>query len=96
MRFEWDDEKNRINKQKHGISFETAVRVWDDTNHFILPDLFAVDEERWIAIGDIGFMTVVVAVHTYRDRHHGEAIRIISARKATNSERRRYEQEVFG
>lgn len=91
MKFEWDDEKNRINKAKHGISFELAMQVWLDDNRLLVLDSSAPDEERWHAIGLLGPFTVVVAVHTYRGTEDQETVRIISARKATPRERRRYQ-----
>ncbi|MBQ6479625.1 MAG: BrnT family toxin [Anaerolineaceae bacterium] len=87
MQFEWDEEKNRINKIKHdGISFEYAVRVfldekrieWYDVNHSTLT------EDRWNAIGMVHDVLFVV----YTER--GERTRIISARRATKEEEREY------
>lgn len=87
MKFEWDEEKNRINKIKHdGISFEYAVRVfldekrieWYDVNHSTLA------EDRWNAIGMVHDVLFVV----YTER--GERTRIISARRATKEEEREY------
>ena len=50
--FEWDDEKSRVNIEKHGISFESARFVFADENHVILyDDIHSVNEERYIAIG---------------------------------------------
>jgi len=95
MRFEWDENKNRINKSKHGIDFEYAQRVWDDPNFLILIDINSSEEERWLAIGHVGHMSVVVAVHTYRGDDDDPVIRIISARKATKHERTRYEEEAL-
>jgi len=96
MRFEWDETKYRINRAKHGIEFEYAQRVWDDPHHLILIDIDSSEEERWLAIGNIGYMTIVVAVHTYRGDEDDPVIRIISARKATKHERARYEERAFG
>lgn len=53
MTFEWDEKKNNTNKNKHGVSFETAVRVFLDPNVIVVPDPF-VDEERWDALGFVG------------------------------------------
>jgi uncharacterized DUF497 family protein len=92
--FEWDQNKTRLNKSKHGLSFELASRVWDDPWHVILPENTYGGEERWLAIGSIGGITVIVVVHTYRLKHRGEVVRIISARKATPNERKLYEQST--
>lgn len=51
MIFEWDEEKNIINKQKHKISFELASHVFDDPNYIEMYDFeHSIDEERYIAI----------------------------------------------
>lgn len=85
MTFEWDDHKNATNKQKHGISFETAAYVFSDKNCIILYDFeHSITEDRYIAIGEVGEVLFVV----YTERK--DAIRIISARLATKSERRTY------
>lgn len=100
-RFEWDEAKNALNRRKHGVDFDTALRVFADP--FALSELERVEdgETRWLTIGSVeGYMLLVVA-HTTRDtapEEGGEAfdevIRIISARKADRSERRRYEEEI--
>jgi uncharacterized DUF497 family protein len=90
MQFEWDESKNRINKAKHGISFELATKIWFDLQHLLLVDGSFADEERWLAIGTVGSHTLLVAVHTYRGTEDQETVRIISARKATPNEVRRY------
>ena len=94
MKFEWDETKARSNLLKHEIAFEDAVYVFDDP--FILNglDRFAEGEERWEAIGSVGGTLNLFVSYTIR--HEGlpqEAIRIISARRATPHEKRRYEQE---
>ena len=93
MLWTWDENKNLVNQQKHGLSFETARLVFDDPLMAHRPDPNA-DEERWHTIGMIGDVIVLVA-HTWPKPHHAtgvEASRIISARKATAHERRAYEE----
>ena len=93
MEWIWDPVKNKTNLQKHGISFATAVLVFDDPLALTIEDPYA-DEERWRTIGRI-ISNVVIVVHTYPEfeRLTGEEIgRIISARKATSRERRAYER----
>lgn len=52
MKFVWDDEKNKTNIAKHGISFETASKVFEDPNYIELYDSeHSADEDRYIAIG---------------------------------------------
>lgn len=85
MIFEWDEEKNAINKQKHKISFETAAHVFDDPEYIEMYDFeHSVDEDRFIAIGRVGDIIFVVFTER-RDK-----IRLISARLATDAERRLY------
>ncbi len=90
MRFEWDEVKNRRNLEKHKISFETARLVFDDPHSRSIQDRLVDDEERWQTVGMIQGLIVLVA-HTYRDEGEEQVIRIISARKATPTERRVYE-----
>ena len=96
MRWIWDENKNRINKQKHGLGFETAQLVFDDPLMAHRPNPQA-DEARWHTIGMIGNVVVIVA-HTWPKPEPGtdvEVGRIISARKATAHERRAYEEGDF-
>jgi uncharacterized DUF497 family protein len=95
MPFEWDPEKDRINQIKHGVAFEDAVLVWDDPLMVLSQDRYAVDEPRWIALGRVGVTTVLFVVHVYRDQDDDQIVRIISARKATRHERRKYDQDIF-
>ncbi len=88
MQFEWDDEKEQINIKKHGIDFETASRVFKDENRLELYDEGHSEfEDRYITIGVIDEIAYVIMV-VYTERE--EAIRIISARKATKQEREMY------
>ncbi len=88
MQFEWDDEKEKINIIKHGIDFTTAARVFKDENRLELYDEAHSDvEDRYITIGLIDEVAYLVMV-VYTERE--EAIRLISARKATQKERRMY------
>lgn len=91
MLFEWDDGKEKINISKHGIDFTTAARVFKDKNRIELYDAeHSVDEDRYITIGEIdGTAYLVMVVYTER----GKAVRLISARKATNRERRMYHDD---
>jgi uncharacterized DUF497 family protein len=95
MSFEWDPEKDRINRAKHGVAFEDAVLVWDDPLMVLSQDLYATGEPRWIALGRVGVTTILFVVHVYRDEDDEQYIRIISARKATRHERRKYDQSAI-
>lgn len=93
MQFEWDSRKAELNLAKHGVAFEVAELVWDDPTHIVVADRHEEGEERWHAIGLVRGVTVLTVIHTYRDRHGDEVIRIIGARKATGAERKRYEAQ---
>ena len=87
---EWDDNKDKINKEKHGISFETAAYVFQDEHYIEMYDFeHSIDEDRYIAIGMVGNLLFVV----FTER--GQNIRLISARLATESERRLYYEQNF-
>ena len=96
MRWTWDENKNRINKRKHGIDFETAQFVFGDPLMVYRQDSNSEDE-RWHTIGMISNVVVIVA-HTWPGPEHGTGVdvgRIVSARKATAHERRAYEDGDF-
>jgi uncharacterized protein len=96
LRWIWGEEKNRLNKANHGISFETAQLVFDDPLALSRPDSHP-DGDRWRTVGAVGNVTVFV-VHTWPDSSDDEdeeVGRIISARKATARERRAYEENQF-
>src|SRR5580698_9008128 len=98
MRFEWDDQKNRVNQQKHSISFETAALIFNDFHVTFRKDRIVDGEQRWHAIGAVE-KAVLLEVHVYRmESEHGEeeTIRIISAREANKRERRIYIQQAGG
>ena len=91
--FEWDDEKAEINKRKHGIRFETAIKVFEDENRKIRRDdkHSTINEERWQTIGKV--KNILFVVYTERS----DTTRIIMARKAEPSERRAYydSEEIY-
>jgi len=94
MRFEWDPNKSRANRRKHGVSFETASLVFDDPNHLSVQDRFEEGEERWQTLGLAGGIAILIVAHTVAEEDGGEVIRIVSARKATRRERRRYDEGI--
>jgi uncharacterized DUF497 family protein len=89
IRFEWDKQKNRENKRKHGISFEEAQTVFLDENaiRYFDPD-HSEDEDRFIMLGISFALRVLIVCHCYRQ--DDEVIRIISARKADKREEQEY------
>ena len=92
MEFTWDPIKNNHNKSKHGISFETASWVFSDPLQMSVLDRVLDGEQRWKTMGLVGGLVIIVVVHTYTDKEDKEIIRIISARKATQRERKYYEK----
>jgi|SRR5580704_3720595 uncharacterized DUF497 family protein len=92
MRFEWDAVKSHRNLARHGISFETASLAFEDPRMLVQKDRIVDDEERWQALGLIGSAVIVLVVQTHREENGEEVVRMISARKATASERRGYEE----
>lgn len=88
----WDENKNRINRRKHGVSFETGARIFEDPNVVSYPDRIVDNEVRWHTIGCVGGIAILLVVHTSEEEQYGEEnIRIISARKASRRERALYE-----
>ena len=90
MEFAWDEGKNRINKRKHGVSFETASLVFDDPHHLTRQDREVDSEPRWQTIGIVNGVHLLLVAHTVNE--YDDEIRIVSARKATRSERSLYAQ----
>ena len=91
-RFEWDDDKARSNQIKHGISFDEAATVFDDSLARIFVDeLYSINETREIIIGhSIKDHLLLIC---FVERPH-EMIRILSARLPTKKERKDYEETV--
>jgi uncharacterized DUF497 family protein len=91
LSFEWDEDKSSGNLAKHGVSFSEALTVFADPLSRTIPDpLHSHDEGRFIIVGESSAGHILVVVHT----HRGEAVRIISARKATPRERKDYERGI--
>lgn len=86
MEFEWDENKNQKNIQKHGFDFSLAEQLFLIHDIVIVPDLrFEYGEERWQAAGIVGGVFVVCAF-TKRDQR----LRIISLRRGNHREQTRY------
>ena len=91
MKFEWDSEKEKANSRKHKITFSEACYVFADKYMLTLYDEeHSVNEDRWVTIGQSLNNKILVVIHTYREIKGEEAVRIISARKATNHEKEQY------
>jgi len=96
LRWTWDPRKAAGNRAKHGLSFDTAVGVFDDPLHASKPDPHP-DSDRWHTIGLVGSVLLLV-IHTWPEAESGSdesVARVISARKATVHERRAYEEGNF-
>ena len=87
VRFEWDEEKNRLNRSKHRIDFSEAATIFLNTplQVFFDPD-HSEAEDRFVAIGISIHSRTLVVVHC--ESHRGTVVRIISARKATKREQK--------
>ncbi len=90
MGFEWDEDKNRINIAKHGVSFEDAVKIFEGFTLERIDDRFDYGEERILSLGMLNGIVILAVVHTDRN---GKT-RIISARKANKAERNEYEKKI--
>ena len=87
MDYQWDVNKSEANLKKHRVDFADAVTVFSDDFALTIPDDYP-DEERFVTIGMDALGRILVVIYTWR----GDSIRIISARKATNRERKQYEE----
>jgi uncharacterized DUF497 family protein len=98
LQFDWDPAKSLSNQRKHGVSFEEAAQALRNPLFLSWKDRVQDGEERWQACGEVEGLTILIVAHTIREEFEGgtsiEVIRIISARRATPKERRRYEREV--
>lgn len=93
LKFEWDEKKNQLNIQKHGVSFQEAITVFKDENAVILTDdVHSENEERFLLIGLSHKFNILVVCHCYRN--NDTIIRIISARKAIKNERENYLEKL--
>ena len=91
LNFEWDEEKAKANLKNHRVSFDEATTVFSDPFSITIPDpAHSADEQRYVDIGSSDRGRVLVVVYTER----GTNIRIISCRKVTPIERRRYEEDI--
>jgi uncharacterized DUF497 family protein len=89
MGFEWDEEKNQSNQQKHGLNFADAAQVFAGRTLTFEDSREAHGESRYVTVGSLAGRVVIIA-HTLR----GDATRIISMRKANARERARYHERL--
>ena len=91
IEFEWDENKNQINRRKHGIDFLEAETVFYDENAILFDDPdHSYEEERFLILGVSANEKLCIVSHCVREE--GNVIRIISARKATKNETKVYNE----
>jgi uncharacterized DUF497 family protein len=87
--FEWDQDKDRLNQQAHGVSFAEAQSVFlDESAVQFYDEGHSGDEDRYVMVGLSSHLRLLLVVHTYREEDR--VIRVISARKPTANEKRVY------
>ena len=90
MTFEWNAPKNQVNIQKHGVSFESARRIFEGPVLTWLDTRLDYGEDRHISIGQAEMGALLVVAHTRRN----ERTRLISARPASRKERQAYHDQA--
>ena len=90
MSAEFDPKKDAANVKKHGVSLSEGDGVLNDPLALTVEDEFAEGEQRFVTIGMNAFGSMMVVVHTNREK----GSRIISVRKADPKERRNYEKGI--
>ena len=92
LEFEWDEDKNGANISKHGVDFNEAAQVFLDPRRIERLDDRDHGEDRWQVMGMVSFSVLFVV---YTERGAGDVVRIISARRATRAEEKRYRSGRF-
>jgi uncharacterized DUF497 family protein len=87
MEYQWDQAKAAANLKKHGVAFPDAALTLEDPHALTIADPDAIDESRFICLGADPSGRILITVFAPL----GRAMRIISSRKASRSERRPYE-----
>lgn len=91
MLFDWDENKAKINLDKHQVSFDEATSVFDDPLFLIFADIdHSINEKRFIIMRESARGKLLVVAYTERE----DITRLISARLATTKERKAYESEL--
>lgn len=90
MDFEWDPEKAASNLEAHGVGFADAAVALEDERALTIADTIDDEEQRFVSVCLDPLARLLVVVYTWRGE---DTIRIVSARKATRTETRRYEGE---
>ena len=91
LHFEWDPAKARANLRKYGVTFEEAETVFSDERALVMPDPdhSLSGEQRMVLLGLSAALRVLVVIHC--ELEDGKVVRLISARRATRSERAQYD-----
>ncbi len=94
--FEWDPKKAKANARKHRVTFERGTTIFRDPHLLSIPDdEHSEHEERWVTMGSDDGGVLLVLVHTFEAIVADSArIRVISARKATKTEVKHYEDGI--
>ena len=94
FQFEWDDGKANANARKHGVTFELAASLFFDPSLLTIADVeHSETEERWLSIGIASNGVLLTAAYLWsEDDQSAVKIRIISARRATQTESEQYRQ----
>ena len=92
IEFEWNERKAKLNQRKHGVSFDEATTVFEDPLSATIWDPLhpSAGEERFVTMGISARGNLLVVVPS----DWGDTIRIITARRATRTERRNYEKAI--
>ncbi|MFV8249578.1 BrnT family toxin [Bdellovibrio bacteriovorus] len=93
LEFEWNSSKERINHKKHGIWFDEAKTCWSDSHSLEFYDEpHSQSEDRFLKLGYS--LKGRLLMTSFCERVHGNTIRLISSRRATDKERRFYEERI--
>lgn len=90
MFFEWDENKNLSNIRKHKVSFDQAKDIFSVQTTIFVQDEVVDGEQRWKAIGTYNGISYLLVIHTYHSDNGDEYVRIISARKLSTGELKRW------
>ncbi len=90
MTFDWDASKNRVNIRKHGLDFADAAEMFQGILVVDADTREDYGERRWVGLGRVGGQVAHVAF----SERGPDTIRIISLRKATSRERKKYEEAI--
>jgi uncharacterized DUF497 family protein len=93
FQFDWDDGKADANARKHGVTFELATTIFHDPRLLTIADLdHSATEERWFSVGCASNGVLLSVAYLWSDNDAMTNIRLISARKSTQAERRQYQE----